>query len=63
MKYLFTILFVSLIFTGYTLNMYYLTVDENIRKHHWINKVGIVIVPLGSVMGFVYIIDQKNKIK
>ncbi len=63
MKYLFTILFVSLIFTGYTLNMYYLTVDENIRKHQWINKVGIVIVPLGSVMGFVYIIDRKIKIK
>lgn len=43
--------------------MYYLTVDENIRKHQWINKVGIVIVQLGSVMGFVYIIDRKIKIK
>ena len=59
MKYLATIL----IIVGYIFNMYFLTVDEQTRNYQWVNKVGIVIIPLGSVMGYVYIIDKNISIK
>ena len=56
-----TILLVLAI-VGYIFNMYYLTSDKNIREYQWINKIGIVIIPVGSVMGFVYIIDNNRYI-
>lgn len=43
---------------GYVFNIYYLVNDPKIRNYQIINKVGIVIIPLGSVMGYVYIIDN-----
>lgn len=45
---------------GYIFNMYFLVLDEEIRPYQWVNKVGIVIIPLGSVMGYVYYIDKSN---
>ena len=45
------------IIVGYVMNMYFLTVDPTTRKYQWLNKVGIVIIPLGSVMGLVYTVD------
>jgi len=48
------------ILIGYISNMYFLTVDPNTRKYQWVNKVGIIIIPLGAVMGWVYIIDNNK---
>jgi len=42
---------------GYIFNMYFLTVDPKIRDYQWVNKVGIVVVPLGVAMGYVYALD------
>jgi len=48
---------------GYISNMYFLTVDDSVRKYQWINKTGVIIIPLGSVMGYVYIADKNISIK
>lgn len=56
-------IWISLLFIGYIFNMYFLTVDKNIRDYQWVNKVGIVLVPLGSVMGYIYILDKNVSIK
>ena len=53
-------IFLILLMIGYVFNMYFLVLDEEIRPYQWVNKVGIVIVPLGSVMGYVYYIDKSN---
>ena len=57
------LIWVTLLLIGYIFNMYFLTVDKDIRDYQWINKVGIVIVPLGSVMGYVYFLDKNVSIK
>lgn len=57
------LLIVSIFLFGYVFNMYYLTVDDNIRRYQWINKIGIIFIPLGGVMGYVYIVDKKFEIK
>lgn len=54
---------VIFLMVGYVLNMYFLTVDPKTRDYQWVNKVGIVIVPLGSVMGYVYVLDKNISIK
>ena len=53
-------IFLVLLAIGYVFNMYFLTVDKDIRPYQWVNKVGIVVVPLGSVMGYVYYMDKSN---
>jgi len=58
MKYLYKTFIIGLIFIGYVFNIYFLTVDPKIRDYQWVNKVGIVIIPLGSVMGLVYALDN-----
>jgi len=51
------------ILIGYIFNMYFLTVDLEVREHQWVNKVGVVLFPLGSIMGYVYILDKHILIK
>ena len=48
------------ILAGYILNMYFLTADPKMRDYQWVNKVGIIVVPLGAVMGGVYGLDRFN---
>ena len=60
MKYLYKTFIIGLIFIGYVFNIYFLTVDPKIRDYQWVNKVGIVAVPLGAVMGLVYALDNIN---
>jgi len=61
MKHVYKIVVYLFLTLGYVFNMYYLTVDNDIRRYQWLNKVGVVIVPLGSVMGGVYALDEYNK--
>lgn len=63
MKLLIKLIFLILILGGYIFNMYFLTVDKDTRPYQWVNKVGIVIIPLGSVMGYVYYIDKNGMLK
>jgi len=51
------------IIVGYVMNMYFLTVDPTTRKYQWLNKVGVIVIPLGSIMGLVYTIDNKCILK
>jgi len=53
-------IYLVILMLGYIFNMYFLVLDEEIRPYQWVNKVGIVIIPLGSVMGYVYYIDKSN---
>lgn len=54
------ILFIT-IFVGYTINILFLTTDKNYRDYQAINKVGVVVIPLGSIMGYVYLMDKNCK--
>lgn len=63
MKYFLKLIVLGVILAGYVFNMYFLTVDPKMRHYQWVNKVGIVIVPLGSLMGYVYILDKSKLIK
>ncbi len=49
-----------LVIIGYIINIYFLTTIPEHRNYQWINKVGVVIIPVGSVMGWVYFIDKNN---
>ncbi len=56
-------LFLILLIGGYVINMYFLTVDKETRDYQVVNKIGVVLIPLGAVMGYVYIFDKKISIK
>ena len=43
--------------------MYFLTTDLEVRNYQWVNKVGVVLFPLGAVMGHVYILDKHIIVK
>ncbi len=60
MRYLMKTIIALLLLSGYILNMYFLTVDPKIRDYQWINKVGIIVAPLGSIMGWVYELDTNT---
>ncbi len=59
MKSLINGIIASVLIIGYIGNMYFLTADPETRPYQWINKVGIVVIPLGSIMGLVYIADKE----
>jgi cytochrome c oxidase assembly factor CtaG len=63
MKYLYKIIIISFLIIGYVFNIYFLTVDPKIRDYQWVNKVGVLIIPLGSVMGLVYALDKSQYLK
>ena len=63
MKHLTNGLVLIFLLVGYVFNMYFLTTDKNTRDYQWVNKVGIIAAPLGSVMGYVYMMDKNITIK
>jgi len=56
-------LIVLLLVIGYILNIYYLTIDEKVREFNIFHKIGIVIIPIGGVMGLVYYLDEYNVLR
>lgn len=60
MRALVKFLFFFIFWLGYVFNFYYLVADPVIKDYGFFNKVGIVVVPLGSIMGYVYFIDKKQ---
>lgn len=63
MKYIARLIIAMFLLIGYIFNMDYLTTDNEIRDYQWINKVGVVLVPIGSIMGYVYAIDTYKECK
>lgn len=58
-KYIFTILFLI----GYTLNIWGLTSKEIKGNFISVNYIGVVLFPIGGIMGYVYIANKYKLIK
>ena len=54
---------VLLLVVGYILNIYYLTIDEKVREFNIFHKIGVIILPIGGVMGLVYYLDEYNVLR